>query len=77
MLGNTPRRLSVTKEEFQELISLFELHRDYVERKLFDFDEENQSWKMYAAYEFENIPDDLYSLGRELIRVIKNRSKQP
>ena len=76
VLGNIPRRLSITKEEFEPILSLFEPYREYVEDKLFNFDKDNQSWRMYASYAFDNIPESVYEQARKLVMIIKVRTKQ-
>lgn len=57
LLNKQPVRKNLTKEQFQPVVDLFELFRDYVERQLENFDEGKQSWRDYAGYAFTNIPD--------------------
>ena len=60
MLGNvTRRRPHLTQEEFAVIVKMYEPHRENIEDKLSDFDEDNQSWRDYACYEFGNVPDEL------------------
>lgn len=65
-LGTSPnRRPRLTVEQFAPVVAMFEPHREYVEMRLADFDDEYQSWRDYAGYSFENIPDALYDDGRK------------
>lgn len=61
------RRKELTTEEFAPLIALFEPHRDEIEYRLSDFDDETQSWRDYAGYAFDFIPPDLYAKGGAIL----------
>lgn len=60
----TQRRVPLTNEQFAPLVALYEPYRDQVERRLADFDEENQSWRNYAGSNFDFLPASLYDKGR-------------
>lgn len=61
VLGTSSRRLIVTDEVFKEILEPFEPHREQVERLMFDFDEDTQSWRDYGGSCFDFLPD-LYPL---------------
>lgn len=48
----------VTHEQFYELLDMFRPHREYVEEKLLDFNEEEQSWRSYNSAVFGSYFDD-------------------
>ena len=48
-----PKRKVLTKEQFKQIVNLYEDLREWVERKLDEFDEETQSWRDYGYYAFE------------------------
>jgi hypothetical protein len=68
------RLVPVRLEQFTQLVTLFEPHRDYVEDKLLDFDEENQSWRAYNSAVFDScFPDELLVQAQELVSSWRNR----
>lgn len=68
-LGTSPRtRPRLTPAEFAPLVALFEEHRELIEYRLRDFDEDEQSWRDYASSAFDFIPDALYDQGAQLIK---------
>lgn len=66
-LGMITRRRELTKQQFKPVVDLFEKYREDVERKLDDFDEDEQSWRDYAGYGFDFIPEEIYDKGLKLI----------
>lgn len=56
ILGRPTNRKNITTEQFKKIIELYEPHREEIERKLMAFDED-QSWRDYAYYAFNDIPD--------------------
>lgn len=67
-LGTTSRsRQRLTYEQFSKIVNLYESSRDYVERRLADFDEETQSWRGYAGCSFDDLPE---ILSQEAFRLI-------
>lgn len=59
-MGVDTRRKRITGEQFAPLVALFEPHREYVERRLDDYSEENSgSWRDYAGYSFDDIPKEI------------------
>ena len=66
-LGNIAPRPRMNREQFKKLVALFEHHREMVEYKLEDFDEDNQSWRDYAGGSFDFITDAEYKSGRLLM----------
>ena len=67
MLGSPSGRPTLTEEQFKEVMELFEPYRDIVEDRLEDFDEETQSWRSFAGYSFEFIPDEVVETARQKI----------
>lgn len=53
ILGVETGRVRITPEQFAPLVHLYEPHRDMVERRLAQFDEDRQSWRDYAGYAFD------------------------
>lgn len=66
--GVQTRRKRITGAQFAPLVAMFEPYRDKVEWRLGDFDEENMSWRDYAGYSFDFIPDELYERGSAVVR---------
>lgn len=71
-LGNIPSRPRVTQERFREIVKLFESSRKYIEDRLRDFDEENQSWRDYAGCAFDDIPEILYTEAKKIVSRLKD-----
>lgn len=55
----------VTRQQFKQLVVLFEEHREYVEERLSDFDEENQSWRAYNSAVFGAYFEDKVAIMRQ------------
>lgn len=71
-LGTSIRvRTNLSVEQFQLLVAFFEDHRELVESRLQDFDEENQSWRGYAGCAFDNIPGALVDEGSVYIKNVE------
>lgn len=68
----THRRPVITKEQFAPIVAKFEEYREQVEDKLLDFDEDNQSWRDYAGYNFDFLPD----IDKEIFDYIKTLTEQ-
>lgn len=66
-LGVQTGRRRLTQEQFAPVVALFEEHREYVEGRLEEFDEETMSWRDYAGYSFDDIPADLYMRGSVIL----------
>lgn len=59
-MGTSPEpRPRITGEQFAPIVAAYEPWRAYVQNRLSEFDEETQSWRDYAGYAFENLPDQL------------------
>lgn len=67
-LGAVPHRPFISQEKFAPVVALFEEHREAVEHRLDEFDEDEQSWRGYAGNAFDFIPDELYEEGSVLIK---------
>ncbi len=80
-LGNVKPRPRITKEQFEDIVHLFEEYRERVEDKLIDFsEEEHGSWRDYAGYNFDFIPESLDIAVAELVKKFKESpptSKEP
>ena len=63
-LGNIPQRPRLTKEQFAQVVAMFEPYRESVEIALDNFDEESQSWRAYAGAAFDWLPDELIKNAR-------------
>jgi hypothetical protein len=63
-----PNYVNITKDQFADIIKLYEPFREEVELALLDFDEENQSWRSYSSYAFDSIPKSVYESAARLIR---------
>jgi len=58
-LGVQTRRVRITRDQFIPFVELYEPYRDHVEQLLLDFDEYENSWRDYAGYNFDFIPDTI------------------
>lgn len=67
-LGTRKPRPRLTKEQFAAVLAPFEPYRERVEHALHEFDEENQSWRDYAGYSFDYIPDAVYEAAQSALR---------
>lgn len=72
-LGNVERRRSLSVEQFAPIVALFEPHRERVEYWLSEFDEETQSWRDYAGYAFDFIPNDLIEQAKAMIAGLETK----
>lgn len=68
-LGNIAPRPVVNKELFAKVVAYFEPHRESVENRLSDFDEESQSWRDYAGYAFDFIPESMEDTATAFIKL--------
>lgn len=66
-LGTNTRRKQITSAQFAPLIALFEPQREYVERRLSQFEDDNMSWRDYAGYSFDDIPKEIESRAIEIL----------
>lgn len=71
LLGHQTRRITVSQECFDQLMALFEPYAEQIEDRLSDFDEENQSWRDYAGYAFDFIPDSVLAQGQAIANPAK------
>lgn len=71
-LGTIPRRPILLQKEFKDILDLYEPFRQQVEYLLHEYDEETQSWRDYAGYGFDFIPDEIDKQAYALIRYNKN-----
>jgi hypothetical protein len=76
-LGNITPRPVMSKPCFAKLVSYFEQYRHKVEYKLMDFDEENQSWRDYAGYAFDFIPEELDVFGERFVKLFPFMPEPP
>ena len=67
-LGIKTRRISITVEQFKPILVLFEPWRNEIEEHLSDFDEEYQSWRDYAGYSFDFIPNEIFNKANKIIK---------
>lgn len=66
-LGTTKKtRRNLSKLEFLPVIKLFEQYRERVEERLLEF-EEGTSWRDYAGWAFEFIPNEIYEKAEKII----------
>lgn len=56
-LGNIEPRPRMSQADFAKLAARYEPYREQVEYLLGDFDEETQSWRDYAFYCFDWLPN--------------------
>jgi hypothetical protein len=66
----TRRRPQITNEEFAPILVLFEPYRDRVEDLLNGHDDNEASWRDFAGYAFDFIPDEVYTQGAEIIEAL-------
>lgn len=74
ILGNIPRRPLLTEEQFKTIINLFEPYREQVEDRLLDFEEDEMSWRSYACYAFDFIPEELDPQVMAILAKLKEES---
>lgn len=68
------RRPVLTADKFDEMLAFYEPFRGRVENQLTRFDEGSQSWRDYAGYAFDFIPDDVYCFAAAVIENLRNES---
>lgn len=68
LLGNKTRRISINKDQFKLILDLYEEYREDVEYKLWDFDEEENSWRDYAGYNFDFIPNEVSDKAEIIVK---------
>jgi len=56
----------LTKEQFSKIVALYEPHRESIEERLDNFDEDNQSWRSYAQYAMDD-DEELDDQVKEII----------
>lgn len=71
-LGTIPPRPVLSQEEFKNVLDLYEPFRQQVEYLLREYDEEAQSWRDYAEYGFDFIPDETDKQAYTLIHYYKH-----
>ena len=71
-LGTVPRRLCLTKDQFAKVLNVYEHLREDIERKLGEFDEENQSWRDYAGYAFSFVTDEIFEIGLGYVKLFES-----
>jgi hypothetical protein len=59
LMGIDTRRIHVTQQQFDKIVSQFESFRYSVENTLDGFDEDCMSWRDFAVYSFDYLPDEL------------------
>ena len=67
-LGNISPRSNIDKGRFRALVELFEEYREGVEYKLADFNEKPRSWRDYAYYAFDFIPENVFDEGAAFLK---------
>lgn len=67
-IGTRKPRPRLTKDQLAAVLALFEPYRERVEAALSAFDEGNQSWRDYAGYSFDYIPDSVYDAAIAVLR---------
>lgn len=67
-LGTAKHRLSITQKEFAPIVALYEPYRESIEYRLNAFDEENQSWRMYAEEVSSVVPQEIYNVAKEMVK---------
>lgn len=65
-MGQPTRRVSITKEQFMPILSLYEPYRKQVESLLSDFNDDEQSWRDYAGYAFDFITANVFKQANEI-----------
>lgn len=64
----------VSRSQFVQIVTMYEPQREYVEEKLRDFDEDEQGWRQYAAYSFDNLDE---AIDEAIIALIKSWNITP
>ena len=72
LTGRTFDRLTVLKRHPENTkINLFEQYREQVEDRLFDFEDDEMSWRSYAGYAFDFIPEELDKQAMAILNELK------
>jgi len=77
IIGTIPARSRLDSGTFGQVVTLFEPFREQVESRLLDFDEDTQSWRDYAGYSFDFLPDSLVEEGRQLLNDLITAARHP
>ena len=64
------RRKNLTKDQFAILVAMYNEYRKSIENRLNDFDDDNMSWRTYASYAFDCLPEPLYDEGAAYVRAV-------
>lgn len=70
-LGNIKPRPILNREQFKTIINLFEPYRDQIEDRLSDFEEDEMSWRSYACYAFDFIPEEISKQAEAILNELK------
>lgn len=76
LLGTAVCRRRIAQSDFKKVIRLFEPWRVQIEDKLLDFNEDTQSWRDYACYAFDFVPNHLLNLAYLMLRKPQAISKE-
>jgi len=69
-LGNAIPRPVLSNVQFAPLVALYEPHRETIERRLGDFDEDTQSWRGYAEVVDLDVPLETVEAAEEYVKVL-------
>ena len=58
---------SVNKNIVKAIAELYEPYRDAIEQRLDSFDDEHQSWRGFAQYVDEDVPEDIVKRAKALL----------
>lgn len=75
-LGNVAPRPRLTKEQFAPIVAIYEPLRETIERRLDDFDEDNQSWRSYAGYVDADVTPAMEAEAERLVKELKHERDQ-
>lgn len=75
-LGNIPERPRLTKEQFAPILAVYEPFREDIERRLDDFDEDNQSWRGYSSYVDADTTPEMEAEVKRLIEALQHEPDQ-
>lgn len=75
-LGVQTHRPTLTKEQFAQIIVLYEPYREIIEARLMDFNEETQSWRGYAEYVDADVPETVEQVARRYIHNLSHPETQ-
>ena len=71
LLGTISPRPVLNEEQFKTIINLFEPYREQIEDRLSDFEEDEMSWRSYACYAFDFIPEELDKQAIAILNELK------